>query len=176
MIKINIFFNIIIIILLTLLYIIYINYIHPISLIIILIIYRLITCILISIHSYNYIYSIIFFLIIIRGLLIIFLYFASLISNDQNTFKFKIISLINVRINFFIIIIIFNKIFKYIWYYSIELNNISLINIPLFSNIFKIYDYPFNNITLLCLLYLLISLFTIIKICSIKTKSLRKLN
>ncbi|KAG5312916.1 NU3M oxidoreductase, partial [Acromyrmex insinuator] len=39
-----------------------------------------------------------------------------------------------------------------------------------------IYNIYLNNITLLCIFFLLISIFIIIKICSIKSSSLRKIN
>lgn len=177
MINLNYFIIIIIFIILIILYIININinYLHPIYIIILIITYNIITCILLSKHSYRYIFSIIFFLIIIRGLLIIFLYFTSLISNEQTKFKFNLFITIRIFINF-ILIIILNKSFNYIWYYSIEINKLYNINTPLFHNIFKIYNYPFNNITLLCILYLLTTLIIIIKICTIKSSSLRKLN
>lgn len=152
-----------------------INHIHPIYIITIIIIYRIVICILLSKHSYNYIFSIILFLIIIRGLLIIFLYFARLISNNQTKFKINIFTIIRILINFIIINILTKKLLNYLWYYSIEINSITYINLPLFQNIFKIYYYPFNNITLICIFYLLITLISIIKICIIKSSSLRKL-
>lgn len=165
----------IIIIILIILYILIINYIHPIYLLIIIIIYRRIICFLISTWSYNFIYSIILFLIIIRGILIIFLYFSSLISNDQTKFIINI----PLILRFFSNIIIISFIIKYFNrpIYNFNETLISFqINNNIFNNIIHIFSYPFRNITLICILYLLLTLFTIIKICSIKTSTLRKLN
>lgn len=176
MIKLSYLINYLIIIILIILFFINIKSSHPIFLIIILIIYSLIICLLLSIQSFNFIFSIIFFLIIIRGLLIIFLYFTRLISNEQNKFNFPPFIIFNLIINLFILSTFFFYYFKYLFYYSFEINNYIHINSPLFKNIFNIFNYPFNNITILCIIYLLITLFSIIKICSIKSSSLRKLN
>lgn len=165
----------IITIILIILYIIIINYIHPIYLLILIIIYSIIICLTISTWSYNFIYSIILFLIIIRGILIIFLYFSRLISNDQT--KFTINTPLICR--FFINIIIFlfiTKYFNYPIYNSNETLILFLSNNNTFNNIIHIFSYPYRNITIICILYLLFTLFTIIKICSIKTATLRKLN
>lgn len=165
------------IIILRILFILSINNLHPTPFILSLIFYAILICLNISIWSYNFIYSIILFLIIIRGILIIFLYFSSLISNEQNKFYINnyiiIRFLINIIILIYLLIIYFK--FNYIKYLSKEILSINIINIPSFINIIIIYKYPYNNFTLLCILYLLISLFTIIKICSIKSASLRKL-
>jgi len=149
---------------------------HPIFIIILLVLYRLITCLIISKWAQNLIYSIILFLIIIRGLLIIFLYFARLISNEQNIFNFKPIIIISFTLNLMFIsyyyLINLNEYTKYTYIENIQIN---YLNTNLFQNITYIYSYPFNNLTLICILYLLITLFIIIKICSIKNSSLRKL-
>lgn len=150
---------------------------HPVILIILIIIYTILISLLISTWSYNFIYSIILFLIIIRGLLIIFLYFSRLISNEQNKISIKPIIFINLIINILIIIIILLKInfIIFIPYNSIENNSISNLNSNLYENILKIYFYPYTNLLIICLFYLLISLFSIIKISSIKSSPLRKI-
>jgi len=149
---------------------------HPIFIVILLVLYRIITCFILSKWSQNFIYSIILFLIIIRGLLIIFLYFSRLISNEQNNLTIKPL----IRINFILNLIYISFYYlsnanKYPIYIFIENIQINYLNINLFQNILYIYSYPFNNLTLICIFYLLLTLFIIIKICSIKTLALRKL-
>nr|AWN56163.1 NADH dehydrogenase subunit 6 [Cardiocondyla obscurior] len=163
-------------ILLMILFFINMKSIHPIHLIISLIFYALMICVTLSIQSYNFMFSIMFFMMMISGLLIIFLYFASLISNEQNKLIFSTPLIINKLMNMLITLIFFLNLFKYNFYYMFETNQMFLINSPLFLNIFNIFNYPFNNFTLLSMIYLLIVLFSIIKICSIKTSSFRKLN
>lgn len=152
------------------------NHIHPTLIIILILIYRISISILISIWSYTFIYSIILFLIIVRGLLIIFLYFSCLISNEKNNISPKILLNSFFIITLIIIIIIpFNNHFKFMLNLNIENTTLININLNIFHNILKIYLYPFNNFTFLSILYLLIALFSIIKICSIKHSSLRKI-
>lgn len=156
------------------------NILHPIYLIILLIFYSLITCFLMSMWRSNFIYSIIIFLIIISGILIIFLYFSSLISNEQNKISWRPYLLSNLILNFILLIFIYSKKYSYIYpSLSTSLNISPLHNsnlTPQFLNIIKIFIYPNNYITLISIFYLLTSLFIIIKICSLKSSSLRKIN
>lgn len=153
--------------------------IHPIFLTVRLLVYTSLICIIISIWSFNFIYSIITFLIIIRGLLIIFIYFSRLIANEKNKITINIYILLSLLLNycFILVNILFNN-FKL----SIPLNFwesstiLYTLNSWEFKNILIIYNYPFINITLICIIFLLISLFIIIKISSIKFGSLRKIN
>lgn len=175
MIKFTYFKFFIITFILLIFYILIINSLHPIYILILIIIYRSIICCLISTWSYNFIYSIILFLIIIRGILIIFLYFSRLISNDQTKFILNI----PLTLRFFINIIIFYTRIKYLNYSFSEFNELLIsfiLNNNLFNNIIYIFSYPYSNITIICILYLLLTLFTIIKVCSVKTSTLRKLN
>lgn len=152
--------------------------IHPIFLTIRLIIYTRLICLIISIWSFNFIYSIITFLIIIRGLLIIFIYFSRLIANEKRKITINIFILISLLLNYFFIMIrIFLNNFKsYSLYLSWELSNtFNILKYPIFNNILIIYNYPYTNITLICIIFLLLSLFIIIKISSIKFGSLRKI-
>lgn len=153
--------------------------IHPIFLTIRLLIYTRLICIIISIWSFNFIYSIITFLIIIRGLLIIFIYFSRLIANEKNKITINVYIILSLFLNYCFIImnILFNS-FKLpipfnFWESSPILNNFNSIE---FKNITIIYTYPFINITIICIIFLLISLFIIIKISSTKFRSLRKIN
>lgn len=164
-----------IIIIFIILYIITTNFIHPIYLLILIIIYRRIVCLTISAWSYNFIYSIILFLIIISGILILFLYFSRLISNDQTKFIINKPLILRLSINIIIFLYI-NKYFNYHIYNYYETFFLTQINNNIFNNIIHIFSYPYRNITIICILYLLLTLFTIIKICATKTSTLRKLN
>lgn len=176
MIKTNYLITFLIILILLIIYNFITNHIHPTLIIIIILIYRISISLLISLWRYTFIYSIILFLIIVRGLLIIFLYFSRLISNEKNNLSPKILSnSIFIILLTTSIIIPLNTHFKFILNINIENNSLININYPIFHNILKIYIYPYNNFTFLSIIYLLISLFSIIKICSIKYSSLRKI-
>lgn len=150
---------------------------HPINMILRILLNTLFICLLISLWQSNPIYSILLFLVIIRGLLIIFLYFSSLITNVQNKFSVNFFLLINFIINLIIFFYLrfTNIILKSIPLYPyLEIKFLSAQNI--FKNLFIIYSYPFNNFTFLCIFFLLIAIFIIIKLCVIKTSSLRKIS
>nr|YP_010341298.1 NADH dehydrogenase subunit 6 [Stenamma impar]UNZ99558.1 NADH dehydrogenase subunit 6 [Stenamma impar] len=161
------------------------NYLHPILMIILLITYTLTTCLIMSMWSFNYMYSIITFLMMISGMLIIFLYFASLISNEQFKFNMNIFLLINFIINtnimFYLLMnwtYLTPSYLSILFYNIINNENLMIYNINLntFNNIIMIYSYPYNNLTILCIMYLLLTLLAIIKICSYKSMTLRKIN
>lgn len=156
---------------------------HPIIIIIIILIYSTLICLNISLWKSNYILSIFLFLIIIRGLLIIFLYFSRLISNVKFKLKIKLILkitlpfLINIIISFFLLKS--NWLNLYIYKYKFHENlPILQLNKITFNNILNLYEYPLNNLTALSIFYLLFALFSIIKICSStkSSSSLRKIN
>lgn len=175
MIKINYLIIFLITLILLTIYNFITNYIHPTLIIILILIYRVSISILISLWRHTFIYSIIFFLIIVRGLLIIFLYFSSLISNEKNNLSPKIFLNSIFIILFTIFITTPLKHFKSTLNINIENTSLTKINYLIFHNILKIYIYPHNNFTFLSMIYLLIALFSIIKICSIKFSSLRKI-
>lgn len=147
---------------------------HPITIISLILIYSIFACIIITLWSFNYIYSIIIFLIIIRGVLILFIYFARLISNEQYNISLNLIIILRIPLTLLIII-------KYAFLFQSSrlsqdhLSQISLENCHL-QHLFKLYNYPHNYITLICILFLLISLLLIIKIRSLKSSPLRKIN
>jgi hypothetical protein len=152
---------------------------HPITIIILIIIYAIITTLNISMWKPNFIYSILIFLIIIRGLFIIFLYFSCLISNEKINFFINFPILIKSLILSTLIIFILinnNSVLELTRPTTKEINSLFNLNEKKLTNITNIYNYPFNNITILRIIFLLLSLFTIIKISSIKSMSLRKLN
>lgn len=163
------------ILLIIILILIYIT-LHPIIIILILLIYTITLSINISIWNPNYLYSIILFLIIIRGLIIIFLYFSRLISNEKINYPNKIFILIIIYIRWTITPItkfIYRYIIKYI---SLESNQIIKLNFNLFNNIINLYEYPYNHLTLMRITFLILYFFLIIKICSYKSLPIRKLN
>lgn len=152
---------------------------HPIISIILIILYRILLRFYISLWKINFIYSIIIFMIIIRGLLIIFLYFSRLISNEQITWNPNKLLILIFLINFFLLSfnIIYTKNFLFNYIYTSKENlPLNYINEKIFTNILNLYIYPFNNITIICIIFLLIRLFTIIKISSLKSKPLRKIS
>lgn len=152
---------------------------HPITIIILIIFYNILICINISFWKQTYLYSLLFFLIIISGLLIIFLYFSRLISNEKSQ---------NFNKKFFIITALTLPFIIINFPYPPNLTNIShftwtfMLTTPLKfpwilykETIPFIYLYPMLNLTLIRMNFLLITLLSIIKISTPKIKSLRKI-
>lgn len=150
---------------------------HPITIGLILLIQTILNCLLTGFIAKTFWFSYILFLIFIGGMLILFIYIASLASNE----KIKFNKLINMklgvlRIILFLILIFYDK------YYLINfINNIESIN---FSNITtiinenylslsKIYDTPNNYIIILIINYLLLTLIVIVKITNLFQGPLR---
>lgn len=161
-------------------FIIFLKIIHPFILIVYITLFNIIICINISIWYNNYIYSILLFLIIIRGLLIIFIYFSRLIANEQikNTFNFKLLFLFILNSLIYIFYIIkYNHLYFYLFNFSINKPiSITLIFSNKLINLINLYNYPHVNFTILRILFILLAFFTIIKInASSHSISLRKI-
>lgn len=156
---------------------------HPIIITIILIIYNIIIFFNLSIWKIRYMFSIILFIIIISGLLIIFIYFSSLISNDQIQFSLNLSSFFIITLLTISLILITHYQINYSSPPNILLQTLSdILSIPkindsILLSFLLIYSFPHSLLVALSIIYLLITLFIIIKICNITlNKSLRKIN
>lgn len=145
------------------------------------------TCIIITNFSSFSFYSFIVFLIIIGGLIILFIIFLRLISNQYINYNPKkiikaiLLSIILLSLLKFISSInFFNNLYLYInnlnwliFYPSSSFINLHhLYNI---ININQIYTYPINLIFILLIFYLLLILILITKICLKNNKPLRSI-
>lgn len=157
--------------------IILIRFVHPAIIILIILFYSIVLCTNLRPWKSSYIFPIIFFLIIIRGLLIIFLYFSRLISNAKtqtppilkhNTLWFIFVLLIPLLTKMFFITQPF-----YQGYSPSDFR--LLVNYNQAFPTSKIYLHPVSSLTIIRILYLLVALILIIKISSPKIKSLRKI-
>nr|YP_010594873.1 NADH dehydrogenase subunit 6 [Anastatus dexingensis]WAJ57471.1 NADH dehydrogenase subunit 6 [Anastatus dexingensis] len=131
----------------------------------------------------NHWMSFIIFLIMIGGLMILFLYFTSFISNMNSLIKWKNLS------NFFIkILLLMTTLFMIIqfkneWTWTNSFNEINsinklMININFENNIQMNFLFMINKNfnTILLMIFLIICLTLIVKICINKKLSLRKIN
>nr|YP_009132684.1 NADH dehydrogenase subunit 6 [Thitarodes gonggaensis]AKA63378.1 NADH dehydrogenase subunit 6 [Thitarodes gonggaensis] len=151
---------------------------HPLSMGLLL----LLQTILISLISGSMIntfwFSYILFLTILGGLLVMFIYVASIASNEM--FKFNsnlLLFYLMIMMTMFIIILMFNNLYWLnlninsellnFWNKMIFFNNENSINIS------KIYNNQSYFLTLMSIIYLLITLFAIIKIININYGPLR---
>nr|QDH82259.1 NADH dehydrogenase subunit 6 [Parapolybia tinctipennis] len=119
-------------------------------------------------------YSFIMFLMIIGGLMILFMMFLSLISNEQSMIKLN-------KNNILFIILIIMLMCKpitenFYMNYLIELKMNSLTDSFYFMNINKLINYPNNFYSILLMILLLLILLLVTKLCSMNNKPLRKIN
>lgn len=152
--------------------------IHPLILISILFTILCIARFIIRIFLNNHIISFLIFLIIIGGIIVIFIYFIRFINNITTSIKFKIIKIIPLKITriIFLIFYQFNRFQNLNWKYKFNETETFKKSIFLNNNLEIFYLFPKNYSTILSILYLLICLTLIVKICLIKKKTLRKIN
>nr|DAC76880.1 TPA_asm: NADH dehydrogenase subunit 6 [Pseudomyrmex gracilis] len=153
------------------------NNFHPTHLILMLIMYSLMICLNLSMLKKTFLFSIIVFLIMISGVLIIFLYFSSLISNEKVHLKIsKKMTFMMIMLSYSVVLILNNK--KMIQPINTSMETITLTQLQndMFNNIKWIYLYPYNSMTSISVILLILTMFSIIKIISIKSINLRKIN
>nr|YP_010626113.1 NADH dehydrogenase subunit 6 [Sininocellia gigantos]WBK02937.1 NADH dehydrogenase subunit 6 [Sininocellia gigantos] len=116
-----------------------------------------------------YWFSYILFIIMIGGMMILFIYMTSLASNEKFIF-----SSLWFFINF---ITFFSLILLIMWIFPYEFNIINLNNEQnLIFNLNKLYNMNSKNITLISIIYLLITLIIVIKITNKNLGPLRQKN
>nr|DAC76763.1 TPA_asm: NADH dehydrogenase subunit 6 [Pseudomyrmex feralis] len=149
---------------------------HPAHLIMILIVYSMLISMNLSMLKKNFMYSIMMFLIMISGVLIIFLYFSSLISNEKvKSMKMQKLMYMNLILMLSAYMMWKFNFFKQPIMKCEEVSSINQIQTSSFNNLEMIYLYPFNSMSIISMMFLLISMLTIIKIISLKSSPLRKI-
>lgn len=145
---------------------------HPLAIGLMLLIQTLLVCLISSLINETYWFSYILFLVFIGGILVLFIYVTSLVSNE--TFSISnnivIISLLLLFIAQFIIFFYDNSITNEFFN-----NIITHINKENFLNLIKLFNYPTNFITILLINYLLITLIAVVKITNIFYGPLRQI-
>nr|AZL93228.1 NADH dehydrogenase subunit 6 [Eurytoma sp. ZJUH_2016013] len=153
---------------------------HPLIMISLLILLLTFSSLNMSMYLNNHWFSFILFLIMVGGMMIIFLYFTSFINNMKTSMKWMYIKNLHLKFSLMIIslIMMINLMKKHNWFLSFnEIMSINkFINLTNNNNMTLMYMYPKNFTTSLSMLYLLISLTIIVKICLMKKLTLRKFN
>nr|AXS65838.1 NADH dehydrogenase subunit 6 [Curculionoidea sp. 29 KM-2017] len=136
---------------------------HPLSFGIILLLQTINVALIINTMTINFWFSYITILVMVGGMLILFLYMTSIASNEKFSLNMKSI---------IIMIMIFIPIkFNY---FNLNLNNI-LINKKIEFMLTKFYYFPLNLLLMLIIIYLLITMIAIVKICKTWKGPLRQL-
>nr|QTH79118.1 NADH dehydrogenase subunit 6 [Empria sp.] len=125
--------------------------------------------------SLNFWYSYILFLIMLGGMLILFIYVSSLSSNHKFIFDKKFLYM-----NLFLYIIIIVMILYSKNFYNFNYDLYKILNMEISQNFLmkmsmnKLYNYPTNQIMIMIINYLLLTLFIVVKITNINLGPLRK--
>nr|AML26359.1 NADH dehydrogenase subunit 6 [Erotylidae sp. BMNH 1274391] len=147
---------------------------HPLSMGMILLIQTITISMITGLLNYNFWFSYILFLVMIGGMLILFIYMTSIISNKKFKFNSNLFLFLMMISIMLILMFIIND--QYMTNpYTINMNLIEFenkYNLTLTLN--KFFNYP-NYYTLFLLFnYLLITLIAVVKICDIKSGPLRQ--
>nr|AZL93513.1 NADH dehydrogenase subunit 6 [Torymus sp. ZJUH_2016035] len=152
------------------------KFMHPMLMGIIMFITTMISSINLSLNFKNHWFSFLTFLILIGGMMILFLYFISFNNNMKMNMKWM-----------FLMSIPLKSIFMFIFMFSIYLNfnkimwiyNINDIKMSSFENKFNLnfmYLEKKNMPSMIAMLYLLLTLSMIVKLCINKKIKIRKIN
>nr|AML25780.1 NADH dehydrogenase subunit 6 [Hydrophilidae sp. BMNH 1274306] len=142
---------------------------HPMSMGMILLIQVTCVSLMTGMMSNNFWFSYILFIIMVGGMLVLFIYMTSIASNEKFYFSK-------------ILLIMFISLFSMMMLSSSILDNMinEYMNIFIYQemniNLNKYINFPYNIITIMMIIYLLISLIAIVKISKIKYGPLRHMN
>nr|YP_008758091.1 NADH dehydrogenase subunit 6 [Jellisonia amadoi]AGW80405.1 NADH dehydrogenase subunit 6 [Jellisonia amadoi] len=149
---------------------------HPLSLGFMLMIQTLWISILLGIISKTFWFSYILFITFLGGMLILFIYMTSLSSNEY--FKFSIMTMLYSLTLLIIMLLMISK--MNLFHLNFFNNSDSMLfSFTMFSNINilnmnKLYNYPNNLITIMLIIYLLITLIIIVKMIDLSYGPMRK--
>nr|YP_010350254.1 NADH dehydrogenase subunit 6 [Virgulibracon endoxylaphagus]UOK09634.1 NADH dehydrogenase subunit 6 [Virgulibracon endoxylaphagus] len=145
---------------------------HPLTLSLILCFYLIFLTFKLNLMTNSFWYSYILFLVMIGGLMILFMYFTSLMNNELFFLKLKYnMNLILKMIILFIVLTLFYKEYKFIYYY-LSFNYFELKNFILFfnfnyKNLFKnlMMDYSMM-MNMYMIMYLFLIMLCMVTICN----------
>nr|AIM19546.1 NADH dehydrogenase subunit 6 [Diceroprocta semicincta] len=141
---------------------------HPLSMGLILLLQTIFSCMACSLILSSYLLSYILFLIFVGGMLILFMYMSSIASNEKFVFSMKLM-FINLLV-LSVLIMFMGKIEL-----SMMKSDDQMSEFNEFSSLMlnKLYMFPYGNITLMMVIYLLFSMIVVVNIISLKSSPLR---
>nr|ALO64333.1 NADH dehydrogenase subunit 6 [Andrena chrysosceles] len=148
------------------------NNIHPLMLILILVMFTILSLLVSYFLTFLSMYLYMIFISIVGGMMIMFLYFTSMLNNYPSKIKMNEYMMV-----MYMFMIMMATIALHLYFspttLSIHINN-SITHPSMF--IYKIYLFPLNLMTMITILNLLYCLILTIKMCSSKYSPLRKIN
>nr|YP_010564725.1 NADH dehydrogenase subunit 6 [Volucella nitobei]UZA61115.1 NADH dehydrogenase subunit 6 [Volucella nitobei] len=153
---------------------------HPLSMGLMLLIQTVLICLMTGLMTKSFWFSYILFLIFVGGMLILFIYVTSLASNEMFSLSTKMtLTTIMLLMTTLIYLIMTDKMMLIFNSSNNEMITITEINSFIKENTLnlnKLYNYPTNMITIMLIMYLLITLIATVKITKLFYGPLRSLN
>nr|SSW88885.1 NADH dehydrogenase subunit 6 [Pharmacophagus antenor] len=155
---------------------------HPLSMGFMILIQTLMSCILLGLMNYTYWFSYILFLIFIGGLLVLFIYVSSLASNELFNYNIFFKNIIFISIIFILMLtyMYMNNLKWMNFYHNSDMINFfnlfNFFNNENKINISKLYDNQIYFLMIMMIIYLFITLITVVKITNILFGPLRSFN
>nr|YP_010463419.1 NADH dehydrogenase subunit 6 [Peltoperlopsis sagittata]UUK29395.1 NADH dehydrogenase subunit 6 [Peltoperlopsis sagittata] len=153
---------------------------HPLAMGIMLLLQTLVICLITGLISQSYWFSYILFLVFLSGLLILFIYVSSLASNEMFSLSSPYLFMNLIPLTLVTLTISLTDPMP--WMNNI-LNSDTMFNLLTYSSmeetsqsLLKLYNQPTSMITLMLVIYLLLTLVIIVKITSIFQGPLRQKN
>nr|WDE73851.1 NADH dehydrogenase subunit 6 [Lophosia sp.] len=146
---------------------IFMNMKHPLAMGLMILIQTTLISLMSGIITKSFWFSYILFLIFLGGMLVMFIYVTSIASNEMFTLSIKL-TLISIAILIMLMITIYNldkslsALFKPLEMLSITITNQYMMENSLSLN--KLYNFPTNFLTIMLMIYLLITLIASVKI------------
>nr|AVN67579.1 NADH dehydrogenase subunit 6 [Schultesia lampyridiformis] len=157
----------------SLLSIIFVQMNHPLAMGLILLIQTTLISTITGMMSYSFWFSYILFLIFLGGMLVLFIYVASLASNELFSLSTNMIIISTV---FFMMIMLWSMNMSYPNLQNQDINEFLIINNNLSIPLIKLYNQPTSIITIMLALYLFLTLIAVVKITNIFEGPLRQMN
>nr|AVN67316.1 NADH dehydrogenase subunit 6 [Blaberus discoidalis] len=146
---------------------------HPLAMGLILLIQTMFISIITGLLSQSFWFSYVLFLIFLGGMLVLFIYVASLASNEMFSLSTKLLmlSLMMMLMIFFLFMSM-----SYTNLQNQEVNNFMIMFNQLPLPLIKLYNQPTNMITIMLAMYLFLTLIVVVKITNIFEGPLRQMN
>nr|YP_010511704.1 NADH dehydrogenase subunit 6 [Palaeoagraecia brunnea]UXL83028.1 NADH dehydrogenase subunit 6 [Palaeoagraecia brunnea] len=152
---------------------------HPLAMTLTIIIQTLLVCLITGLKTSSFWFSYVLFLVFLGGMLVLFIYITSLASNEMFITPVKMLTFV-MTMMIFSLLLSFSLDYLYQLDYSSDMKSIEYSASYLYmeSNylLTKLYNNPTSSITLMLVIYLLLTLIVIVKITNIFAGPLRQKN
>nr|YP_009536179.1 NADH dehydrogenase subunit 6 [Nemorilla maculosa]AYM35210.1 NADH dehydrogenase subunit 6 [Nemorilla maculosa] len=140
---------------------------HPLAMGLMLLIQTTLISFTSGLISKTFWFSYILFLVFLGGMLVLFIYITSLASNEMFSFSIKLMMISTLMFIMMIMILLMIDKNLLINYKNLEMKSINNLNSYIMENslsLNKLYNYPTNMLTIMLMIYLLITLIAVVKI------------